>query len=143
MNKRLQVTPARCIGCRTCEIACAFSHPAAARPGSPQGGGPGPTRIRAYPIKPPESGVPVVCLQCDSAACVRVCPTQALQRDDRTGAILVSEDRCILCRACVWACPWGNVGYDEGRKVIHKCDLCAGDPQCARYCPSRALETFE
>jgi anaerobic carbon-monoxide dehydrogenase iron sulfur subunit len=135
MSKRLQVTPARCIGCRTCEIACAFSHPA--------DGGPGFTRIRAFPVRPPEHGIPVVCLQCDAAACVSVCPTQALQRDDRTGAILVAEERCIRCRACVFACPWGNVGFDDRRSTVYKCDLCGGDPQCARYCPSRALENTD
>jgi carbon-monoxide dehydrogenase iron sulfur subunit len=135
MSKRLLVTPARCIGCRTCEIACAFSHPA--------GAGPGPTRLRAFPVRPPECGVPVVCLQCDAAACVSVCPTQALQRDDRTGAVLHTQERCILCQACVAACPWGNIGYDDGRHVVYKCDLCGGDPQCARYCPSRALEHAE
>jgi len=74
---------------------------------------------------------------------MKVCPTQALQRDDRTGAVVLLEERCIRCRACVWACPWGNMGFDADRAQVYKCDLCGGDPQCARYCPSRALEQFD
>lgn len=134
MNKQLVVTPSRCIGCRTCEITCAFSHPIAGQPGR--------TRIRAFPIRPPERGVPVVCLQCDAAACVTVCPTGALARDARTGAVRVDDDRCIRCRSCVTACPFGNMHFDDDRRCVYKCDLCGGDPQCARYCPSRALEAW-
>jgi Fe-S-cluster-containing hydrogenase component 2 len=130
--KQLVVTPVRCIGCRTCEIACAFSHPSAKTPGR--------SRIRAFPIRPPEGGIPVVCFQCDSAACVMVCPTNALTRNADTGAIDYHDARCIHCRACVAACPFGNIGYDDGTRGCFKCDLCGGDPQCAKYCPSRALE---
>jgi Fe-S-cluster-containing hydrogenase component 2 len=132
VSKQLVVTPSRCIGCRTCEITCAFSHPIEGRPGRP--------RIRAFPVKPPERGVPVVCLQCDAAACVTVCPTKALSRDDATGAIRVHTEKCIRCRSCVIACPFGNMSFDETVACVYKCDLCGGDPQCARYCPSRALE---
>jgi len=130
-HRQLVVTPSRCIGCRTCEIACAFSHPA--------GGAPGRSRIRVFPLRPPEGGVPVVCFQCDQAACVAVCPTGALTRDERTGAVAYDEARCIRCRACVHACPFGNMSFDEGASLCAKCDLCGGDPQCAKYCPSGAL----
>jgi len=130
--KQLVVTPIRCIGCRTCEIACAFSHPAGRTPGR--------SRIRAFPIRPPEGGIPVVCFQCDTAACVTVCPTATLTRNPRTGAIDYAEARCVHCRACVAACPFGNIGYDDASRRCYKCDLCSGDPQCAKFCPSRALE---
>lgn len=132
MSRSLVVTPSRCIGCRTCEVACAFSHPQRARPGR--------TRIRAFAQKAPEKGIPVVCLQCDAAACVQVCPTGALERDDATGAVMVREDKCVLCRSCVTACPFGNMGWDDAVRKVYKCDLCGGDPECAKYCPSRALE---
>ncbi len=133
----LVVTPDKCIGCRTCEITCAFSHPIKGMPGK--------TRIRAFPLRPPEAGIPVVCFQCDSAACVTVCPTEALQRNADTGAIEVLAERCIRCKACVFACPFGNMSASDGPRddaddaVVHKCDLCGGDPQCAKYCPSGAL----
>ena len=134
----LLVTPEKCIGCRTCEITCAFSHPIKGMPGK--------TRIRAFPVRPPEAGIPVVCFQCDSAACVAVCPTQALGRSADTGAIEVINERCIRCKACVFACPFGNMGQNDGHPespdaaLVYKCDLCGGDPQCAKYCPSGALE---
>jgi anaerobic carbon-monoxide dehydrogenase iron sulfur subunit len=134
--RTLVVTPEKCIGCRTCEITCAFSHPIKGMPGK--------TRIRAFPLRPPEAGIPIVCFQCDSAACVTVCPTQALQRNEQTGAIDLIAERCILCKACVYACPFGNMGFHDGGPTepisVHKCDLCGGDPQCAKYCPSGALE---
>jgi anaerobic carbon-monoxide dehydrogenase iron sulfur subunit len=131
--KRLLITPFRCIGCRSCEIACAFSHPL-------PGGAPGKSAIRTYAIEPPDKGIPIVCLQCDSAACVVACPTAALARDERTGAILFNEERCIKCRSCEAACPFGNIHWDELAGGVVKCDLCSGDPRCVQFCPTKTLE---
>lgn len=131
--RRLLITPTRCTGCRTCEIACAFSHPG-------RGGRPGRSAIRAYLYKTPDVGTPVVCLQCETAACVEVCPTAALQRDEATGAVVVQADRCIKCRSCVYACPFGNMSFDEANDRVVKCDLCGGEPRCAQFCPTRTLE---
>lgn len=132
MKKRLFVTPDRCIGCRTCELACAFAH-------SPAPNRLALTRVRAYSMTA-DQHVPVLCLQCEEAACVKVCPTAALQRNAATGAIEVDHDRCIRCRMCTVACPFGNIHYDDGESCLAKCDLCGGDPACARFCPTAALE---
>jgi len=128
--RTLVVTPSRCTGCRTCELACAISHGEPMRPARP--------RIRALSFSD-KGNVPVLCLQCEDAACVRVCPVQALTRNDRTDAIEVSTDRCIRCMLCVSACPFGNINEDPQATCIVKCDLCGGDPICARFCPSGAL----
>lgn len=130
--KRLLVTPTRCTGCRTCEIACAFSHPL-------PGNTPGRSAIRAFALEAPNRGLPVVCLQCAAAACVAVCPTKALTRDRKTGAVVFAEERCIKCTSCEAACPFGNIHFDEQTERVVKCDLCGGEPRCAQFCPTRTL----
>ncbi len=132
-TRRLLVTPSRCTGCRSCEIACAFSHP-------DRIGKPGKSTIRAYLYKLPDKGTPVVCLQCESAACVEVCPTDALVRNEATGAVDVDFDRCIRCRSCVYACPFGNISFDDAGNRVLKCDLCNGEPRCAQFCPTQSLQ---
>lgn len=132
MDRLLVVTPPRCIGCRTCELACAFAHGSSGQLGS--------ARVRVYPAGP-ERHVPILCLQCSEAACVRVCPTGALRRNAETGAVELEAARCIRCRLCVVACPFGNLHVAPGASdSIVKCDLCGGDPACAKFCPTRALE---
>lgn len=131
--KRYIVTPSRCTACRSCELACAFRH------GSM--GQPGPTRIRAYMFTE-RKHVPLTCMQCEDAACVKVCPVAALARNPKTGAIAVAESKCIGCQACVSACPFGAIAMLESQ-VAYKCDLCDGDPACVRFCPTKALEYVE
>lgn len=131
MDRMLLVTPSRCTGCRTCELACSFAH-----------GGPGRlaiARVKVYDLSP-ERHVPMLCLQCSEAACVRVCPTGALTRNEATGAVELDKERCVRCRLCVVACPFGNLHVDPGGGEVVKCDLCGGDPACARFCPAHALE---
>jgi Fe-S-cluster-containing hydrogenase component 2 len=130
--KRLYVTPGKCIGCRTCELACTFVHTV--------GGG----RLRRTRVQVHDTGnetfVPVLCLQCETAACVLACPVEALVRNEETGAIEVDEERCVRCMACVVACPFGNMLFDEQAAMVVKCDVCTGRPACAMFCPTKALE---
>jgi len=131
MKFRFKVTPNLCIGCRTCELACAFTHQQNSKPG----------RSRIYPISyAPDKWVPVTCLQCDDPACVKACMFDALRRNEETGAIELDKERCVKCNACVAACPFGCALNDDVHDEVIKCDLCGGNPACAAFCPTKALE---
>ncbi len=131
MESRLLVTPKLCIGCKTCELSCSFSHML-------EGNRPGTSRIHVQPTGP-ERHFQMVCLQCEEAACMKACPVGAITMNEATGAWEVSKERCIRCRACVLACPFGNMLVQEFDDTVVKCDLCGGQPVCAQYCPSKAL----
>jgi len=131
MDRIYRVVVERCIACGKCELACAFAHGSQGRPSR--------TRINIA-RQGPEAGVPVVCLQCDDAGCVQVCPTKALVRNEATGAIDVVRERCVLCRMCIAGCPFGNMLWDDTYHLVQKCDLCGGDPKCVPFCPTKALD---
>ncbi len=133
LSKKLYVTPDRCTACRNCEMACSFRHTRSQI-------NLGASRITAHVVIPEERNVPLVCLQCEEAACATACPVGALARNEATGAIEVSDSRCVACRQCVAACPFGQVRFDSDRNRPFKCDLCGGDnPSCAAFCPEKAL----
>ena len=130
-RKTIEVTPSRCLGCLNCELACA----------SRDWGEyfPAPSRINLVFFRA-GGQVPVNCFQCDAAPCLAVCRTGALRRDEAEGVVTAVPERCLGCRACVSACPFGNIDYaPAGRRAV-KCDLCRGAPRCVAACPSRALE---
>lgn len=132
MPKVLMIHPDKCTGCRNCTLGCSFSHEQQFRPAA--------SRVHVFSWEREGFSVPMMCQQCDDAACVKVCPTGALHRTK--GAALVEYDRkkCIGCRMCTIACPFGNAVYDAATESILKCDTCGGDPACVRMCPSQALE---
>ncbi len=131
MLKTLTITPSRCIACRTCEMSCAFKHAGKS--------GLGISRIQAFMIGEGQNQL-LTCFQCAEAACVKVCPVNALSRNEQTDAIDVDEARCIGCGLCAIACPFGHMGQDGKVGVAIKCDLCEGEPACAAFCPTKALE---
>jgi Fe-S-cluster-containing hydrogenase component 2 len=112
-------------------LACSFAHAVNGRPAR--------TRIYALPGGFSELFVPVACLQCDDAACAKSCLVDAITRNPETGAMDLDQDICVKCMACVSACPFGCSLFDEAHNQIVKCDLCQGDPACARFCPTKAL----
>ncbi len=82
------------------------------------------------------------CKQCEEPSCAKSCPSSALERNESTGAIVIRQDRCTGCRACIDSCPFDGISFNEDKNQIFKCDLCDGDPQCVKFCESGAL-TFE
>lgn len=83
---------------------------------------------------------PLVCQQCDKPHCMNACPVKAISVNKQTQAKVVNYDRCIGCRICMIACPFGAMRYDPIRRKVFKCELCDGDPQCVRLCPQEALK---
>ncbi len=83
--------------------------------------------------------VPVMCMQCEEAACMKVCPVDAFSRDEN-GAVVPDPKKCLVCKLCVSACPLGNISFSATQKKIVKCNLCDGDPYCAKICPTGAIQ---
>ena len=131
MKQRLIVTPNLCIGCRTCELACSFTHMVDGKPGR--------SCIYPLPTGKSEMWTPVVCLHCDDPACAKSCLVDAITRNEETGAMVLDNDKCVKCMACVAACPFGCSLHDTEHDMVVKCDLCGGDPVCAKFCPTKAL----
>jgi Fe-S-cluster-containing dehydrogenase component len=81
---------------------------------------------------------------------VPVCPTGASYKRKEDGIVLVDYDKCIGCKYCAWACPYGARELDEERQVMTKCTLCVDriystslpeaerKPACVMACPTNA-----
>lgn len=118
-----------CTGCAICQMACSQIKT-------------GGTNPRFALIGLEQTGLvcrPVVCAQCQNAFCMRVCPVEAVYRDD-ANRVLIDRGKCTGCGLCVEACQVGMVFFDRENKKAVKCDLCGGDPACVEYCPTGALE---
>ncbi|MCS7108674.1 MAG: 4Fe-4S dicluster domain-containing protein [Sulfolobales archaeon] len=130
MVKILYVDPKNCISCKACEIACEREHDNV-------------NHIDVYIVEDAEVSVPYTCRHCENAPCVTVCPTKALYRTD--SGVFVNYLRCIGCRQCIVACPFGIPKFLDMFKVVVKCDLCRHrlaknlPPACASTCPSGAI----
>ncbi|HEX4824107.1 MAG TPA: 4Fe-4S dicluster domain-containing protein [Candidatus Polarisedimenticolaceae bacterium] len=149
------VDTTKCLGCRTCEAACAEANGLAApeamgddaifathRTTSPgqftvvnkaQGGG-------------EDRYAKSQCLHCLVPACASACPVKALDKTE-AGPVVYHEDRCIGCRYCMVACPFDvpKYQYDRAIPYVRKCTMCAtrlakgGKPACVENCPAEAL----
>jgi tetrathionate reductase subunit B len=87
--------------------------------------------------------VPKLCNQCDNPPCVQVCPVSATFKTV-DGVILVDNERCLGCRYCIQACPYGARYLHPVRKTADKCTFCYHriakglSPACVEVCPSQA-----
>jgi Fe-S-cluster-containing hydrogenase component 2 len=135
MGKMLMIYPDRCTGCHNCELACSFFHDTEFRPQM--------SRIHVYSWEMEGFSMPTTCQQCEDAPCVSVCPTTAMHDDPAMNRVAWDKAKCIGCRMCTLACPFGAVVYETPKQRIVKCDLCDGAPECVAFCPVSALEYVE
>jgi carbon-monoxide dehydrogenase iron sulfur subunit len=129
--KVLTVDLNKCDGCRVCELACALKNTGEFNPSR--------ARIQVMGYDEPFC-LPVMCFQCDHPYCMEVCPSGAITKDEDTGVVKVSKERCVGCKMCTLACPFGNIVSSSEERMAIKCELCDGEPECALFCPTGALE---
>jgi Fe-S-cluster-containing dehydrogenase component len=121
-----------CMGCHACEIACKQEH----------GLGVGPRFIKVIERAP--SYIPIYCHHCARPPCRDACPVEAISRNE-WGIVRVDKELCIGCQACVEACPFGAMQFDEEKEVAMMCDLCYErlqnnqEPACSLVCPTRCI----
>jgi len=135
MARTLIVNPLLCTGCGACEMACSMRNVGEFNPSR--------SRIRVVSLEPDFFRLPVVCVQCYKPPCVGICPTEAITRDESTGIVKVSKEKCDGCRMCEEACHFGVIFFSEHEQKAVKCELCDGDPQCVLFCATKALEFRE
>ena len=154
-----------CVGCHACATSCkewnagGIAGPLTdERPYAKDPQGVWFNRVHSYELeadaatKQPAQTLhfPRSCLHCETPACVTVCPTGASYKRAEDGIVLVDEDKCIGCKLCSWACPYGAREYSEVEGVMKKCTLCVDriynenldeserQPACVQACPTKA-----
>lgn len=129
-----------CIGCHSCEVACAEQNglPAGTvwrRVGEIEGGEHPQTR---------RFHLSMSCNHCLDPACLNGCPTNAYEKLDN-GIVVHHADDCVGCQYCTWSCPYSVPAFQPDRRIVTKCDMCRPRldegllPACVDACPTHAI----
>lgn len=145
-----------CADCKACQVACQDKNnlPAAIlwrRVFQYDGGGwlpdrSAPALFRANGVF--SYSISTACMHCQNAICVDICPAGAVSKN-ADGIVTIDDEKCIGCRYCEWACPYGAPAFDEVTGVMTKCTFCEDlvaqgeNPACVDACPMRALDFGE
>ncbi|MEW6556544.1 MAG: 4Fe-4S dicluster domain-containing protein [Elusimicrobiota bacterium] len=153
--KKIYCDISKCLGCRSCELACAVEHSktkilerAIYETPLPE------KRVSVEQLSLPStfyllpSTVPLQCRHCEDAPCVKICPTKSMEKMEN-GIVLHHDETCIGCKWCIIVCPFGIPKTNKAGKTIIKCDLCIErlknneSPICVSACPTKALKFKE
>ena len=137
----------RCVGCRSCELACAVEHSKSKDLVAAVTEDPPPVhRVQVRAVD--EKGtlvrlrsVALQCRQCEEPACVEACIAGGIVRDAETGLVKFQPEKCVGCWSCTMVCPYGAVVRVSEQGHAVKCDRCPDrdTPACVLACPTRAL----
>jgi formate dehydrogenase iron-sulfur subunit len=147
MSKAILTDVTKCIGCRECVAACKkVNHLSMDVPRVWQkNDGLSAVNWTSVLWKPGDHYIRKQCRHCLEPACVTACPVGALHKSQE-GAIIYDDGKCLGCRYCMMACPYGIPRYDWDQPVpyVRKCILCyerirkGGKPACTKACPNQA-----
>lgn len=147
MSKAILYDATKCIGCKQCESACAernklpYDDTVAAEQKQS-------AHKYTVVLTHGEKFMRRMCMNCNEPSCASVCPVAALQKTP-LGPVTYDASKCMGCRYCMVACPFGVPKYEWSTALaprIRKCDMCsdrvaAGKPTaCAEICPVEATK---
>ncbi len=129
----------RCTSCHACSVACKSEF------GVPLGVFRSWVKIREKGKFPhvKKEFLPRLCNHCDNPPCTRVCPVNATYALGN-GTVIVDDDVCIGCKACISACPYNSRFFNPITHTTNKCDFCLHRvengvvPACVNACPADA-----
>lgn len=134
----------RCNGCRECETACSNYNQLSDENAKDLSGNTF-TLIKLYQSEDgsQKSFRKFQCMHCVDPACAASCPVSALHKLEN-GPVVYDSYKCIGCRYCMQACPFGVPRYDWSLAypLIRKCEMCyhrENGPACAEICPQHAV----
>ncbi|HTM90379.1 MAG TPA: 4Fe-4S dicluster domain-containing protein [Terriglobales bacterium] len=149
MSKALLYDATLCIGCKQCEQACAEKNKL---PYSEAVAGEERQSDHKFTVvlAKGDKFMRRLCMNCQDPACASVCPVGAM-RKTAEGPVIYEESRCMGCRYCMVACPFGVPKYEWSKVLprVQKCTMCpdrvaAGKPTaCAEACPTGATKFGE
>jgi formate dehydrogenase iron-sulfur subunit len=149
MSKALLYDATVCIGCKQCEQACAdknklrYDDTVAAEQRQSD-------HKYTVVLTKNDKFMRRLCMNCQEPACASVCPVGALKKT-AAGPVTYDADRCMGCRYCMVACPFGVPKYEWGKVLpkVQKCTMCADrvaagqQTACADICPTGATKFGE
>jgi formate dehydrogenase iron-sulfur subunit len=143
-RKALLLDTTRCVGCGACSQACKEQNQLPAGSGDYLRESLG---AQTLTVVNNRNGryVRRMCMHCESPTCESVCPVGALEKT-AAGPVVYHAERCIGCRYCMQACPFGVPRYewDSALPYVRKCTMCAerqangSATACATVCPTGA-----
>lgn len=144
-TKLIVTDRARCSGCQRCEMACSLKNDGYVSQHT--------ARVRVWPHYNFGAGIDTLdgiygncqwtiesCKQCKDPQCAKYCPAHAIHSDEKTGARVVDESRCIGCGMCAEACPWNMPRVNPYTGKSTKCIACG---RCAEQCPNGAIQFID
>ena len=121
----------RCLGCKTCQVACFYGKGYQAM-------------VEFEEILGEIVVLPEFCRTCEEAPCVESCPKNALVKLE-SGQVILKKYHCVGCKSCSFACPFGVI---EPKLLTHlppRCNVCIENtsdvklPYCVDACPTEAI----
>ena len=137
----------QCLGCKSCELACAVFHSKSGDLHSAIREYPTPlSRVHVIPLDEEHDfgttmTIPLQCRHCAEPACVDACIAGGVVKDEVTGIVSFNAEKCVGCWSCTMVCQFGAVIRSTGLAKAVKCDRCENIeiPSCVKACPTKAL----
>lgn len=143
-----------CNGCYCCQVACKDEHVgnnwlpfSRSQPDTGQFWLKLNEHIQGTVPKVKMHYIPVLCMHCDDAPCMKACPVEGAIYKRYDGLVIIDPEKCNGCRNCVDVCPYGAIFFNEELCLAQKCTGCAhlldngwDVPRCVDACPTHALK---